>query len=358
MGLAQLLDAIQSTVQAAVNSIPAGTLPVGTVVTVKEGWIGQQEIREILEAQNAAITIFDTGTEKDDTRYISKFDMSDFVTTLPSIAITPFITRLTAHSTIQYSLSLANGFLAPNPGEAVAFGMAEFAFNMFAGVVYTIMPGDTLPTIATNLTALFNNNPALAARATATAHGTDIVLVANPSLGGGSEAATNFTVPPGQTFIFPSAFSILSSVVVTVAAGAILLIQDFPNLLPCYVYADVASTGNYILEEVGRTKKLMQIDCWAPSHEIREPLMDYVDSYMSQFRYSLGLLMSNGQYARVTYAKSILDDSMSERGLFRRTSYYWFEIPIKFQLPAYQVLITQFAKVIQNAAGITIFQEN
>lgn len=367
MGLTQLLDVLQTNIQAAVNlalsgtvyppSFIGGTFPPGFTVTVKEGWIGQQELRQILEGNNAAITIFDTGTEKDDTRYISKMDMSDYVLGTPSVAITPYITRITGLSVVQYTLSLINGFLLPTPGDAVAMSMAEFAFNSFAGVVYTVQIGDTLNMVTANLAALFNNNPALAARATAVASGNNIILTASSSLTNGSSASADFTVPPGQTFIFPSAFSILGSVVVTIAAGALLIVQDYLRLLPAYVYAD-ASTQAYILQEVGRTKKLMQIDCWAPSHEVRDLLMDFVDSYMMQFRYSLGLQMENGQFARITYAKSILDDSKSERGLFRRISYYWMEIPMKFPLPAYQVLITQFTKVICNSAGLQIFQEN
>lgn len=367
MGITQLLDVIQANVQNAVNtlldptfypqSFIGGTLPPGFTVTVKEGWISQQEIRQILEGNNAAITIFDTGTEKDTTRYITKFDMSDYVLGTKSISITPFITRITGSSVVLYTLSLINGFTSPTPGDAVAMSMAEFSFNSFAGVVYTVMTGDTLNMVTANLAALFNNNPALSARATAVASGNNIVLTATSALSNGSSASSNFTVPPGQTFIFPSAFSILGSVVVTIASGALLIVQDYLRLLPCYVYADT-STQAYLLEEVGRTKKLMQIDCWAPSHETRDLLMDFVDSYMMQFRYSLGFQMENGQYARVEYSKSILDDSKSERGLFRRVSYYWFEIPLKYPLPAYQVLITQFTKVICDSAGLKIFQEN
>lgn len=93
-------------------------------------------------------------------------------------------------------------------------------------------------------------------------------------------------------------------------------------------------TIGVVAREVKRTDKSFQISLWAPTPQLRTSLAKTIDPVLGDLR---TLFLSDGTTGWNRYEYTIVMDTPSEEGLYRRDLFYRVEFPTILTEPAYEI---------------------
>ncbi len=289
-GFKNALDALLTTVQTAVSTIPAGNGIIEPAdIQAAEGWISQLELTSLLrkDVPSMFISLYDTNIENDVTRWITTLYAGSVVVPTPNEAVSnsnPIF--ISPGNDAVFTVSFNQGQTAPGSGDNMGLSLV-IGNNLYYGATYIFQASDTLSSGLTNFASVINSTAGLKNLVSGSASGDTLTL-------------TNIGTEG------------------------------------CYVQFTVGGVGS-LQEDVTRAKKLIQVNYWASNDAVREYVADIVDASINYYRTNLGILAPDGNYIRVNYDRTRLDDTLEERGVYRRTTYYWLEFPYIFTQPLYTV---------------------
>jgi hypothetical protein len=241
-----------------------------TPVYVRRGWPDPNNLRNDLAAGRAYVTVYSrSGAETNVTSYPQEFrELSRRVKTITAAVNDRVIT-------LSGSVSLPQNIHVRGPGVSVG---------------YSLIPGDTLTSIATALSALL------------------------------SEAY------PG-----------------TVSSGPSLTVAGNPGDLTV-----LAGIDGLVYKEVKRQSKSFQITTWASTPKIRDSVAKTIDAPLAEVNF---LTFADGDQGWVSYEITMTTDEPEEEGLWRRDLFYRVEYATLIIRPATEIVgVTVYATGAQYEA--------
>lgn len=262
--VADVLDSLTALVAGAVY--PSGTSApsvTGAPVVVYPGWPISNKINADIEAGKSHVSIWATEHERNVTRHFE-----DWIEPVPTI---PTLTATVANQTVTLGGTVT-------VGETVTVAVNNQHYS------YTVVPGNTLASIASSLRNLINVSlPATVA---------------------------------GPVISIPTAYRLTARV----------------------------SLLGTVLREISRYERLCQVITWSPSHAHRTALSRVLDRTMARTRF---LEMPDRTLARLVHTKSQLTDHLEKQGIYRKDAFCTVDYAITEEMAAPLITATTLGMTYQ-----------